>query len=52
MSVKGLLKAVQNRKHVDGLPWGHMPAAAVVNMQFWRVMSYLPKLKLYKPKKK
>ena len=50
MTAKALMKA--GAKHVSGLPWGHTSAAFVIGMPFRQVMIYLPKLKIYKPKKK
>ena len=52
MTVKGLLKARDNRQHVTGLPWGHATAAFVCNMNWNFVTNVLPRLKIYKPKRK
>lgn len=53
MTANQLLRAGKQRKCVVGFPWSrHTPAAFVLSMQFWRVMEFLPKLKVYKPKKK
>ena len=52
MTAKGLLKAAQDRKHVSGLPWGHTTAMFVTNMNFRNVTEMLPRLKIYKPKRK
>jgi hypothetical protein len=38
--------------HSDSMPTDRMPAAFVASMQFRVVMNVLPKLKIYKPKKK
>lgn len=51
MNTKALISAAENRKHVTGLPWGRSPAAFVLSMQFRFVMAYLPKMRVYKPKK-
>lgn len=51
MTAKALLKAVHDKKHVSGLPWGHTTAVFVVNMTFSQVMRWLPKMKIYKSKK-
>jgi hypothetical protein len=52
MTAKGLMKAASTCKSVAGLPWGHTSASFVIGLPFRQVMAYLPKLKIYKPKKK
>ncbi len=51
MTLKQFQKALKDRKHVDGLPFGHRNASFVANMSFGYVMAILPHLKVYKPKK-
>jgi hypothetical protein len=50
MTLKSFHRAVAERKHVDGLPWGHTTAIFVSNMNFNFVIRVLPRLKIYKPK--
>lgn len=52
MTAPALQKAVQDRKCVTHPRWQHHCSAAfVVSMQFRVVMAFLPKIKIYKPKK-
>ena len=55
MTAPGLIKAAQTGRSVTGFHTysaKHMPAAFLVSMQFNLVMRILPRVKLYKPKKK
>jgi hypothetical protein len=57
MTINKLLSAAALKKSVIGAPalgCGHrsQPAAWIVHQPFVRVMEYLPKLRIYKPKTK
>lgn len=51
MTAKALTRAALQSRQVTGLPWGRSPAAFVMSMQFRFVVSMLPKMQVYKPKK-
>ncbi len=51
MTPNELMRAVRDRKAV--IHRGHrLPAAFMVNWQFWRVMDMLPDIIAYNPRKK
>ncbi len=51
MTIKTLMRLANERRAVVWLNGKHMGAAWVLNMPFWRVLGYLPKLRPYKKAK-
>ena len=47
MTPEELVQAVKDRRSITGAGFCRLPAAVIVNMQFWQVMLRLPDMKLY-----